>query len=672
MLNQLLNLSRLSKQIIMSFIDSILLITILLVAHSIHLDYWYFPKDDTIRLILVAPIIGIPIFAKIGLYKSVIRHIDLKALWSVVQAVSLYALIWSLVGLFIQTDIVRDRGFNIGIIPLSVIIINWLLAILVISGIRVGARFILSNNIKLSILNYEFKSKTDHVDSDLSRVLIYGAGDAGLQLALALNNSSQLHPVGFIDDNKDLQGSNIADLKIYSINDIEELIYKLKVDEVLIALPSASRSDRFSIIDKLERHPVIVRTLPGVTEIAQGKVKIDDLLQVSIKDLLGRKPVEPNHSLLGKNITNKIVAVTGAGGSIGSELCRQIIFLKPKALILYEMNELALYLIEKELSTINNSSLNIYPILGSVNNNNRLKNLFKRFAVDTVYHAAAYKHVPMVEFNNTEGVNNNVFGTLSCAEAAIQAEVETFVLISTDKAVRPTNTMGATKRTAELILQALSLKQSITKFTMVRFGNVLGSSGSVIPLFKKQIIEGGPVTVTDKEIIRYFMTVTEAVELIIQAGAMGTGGDVFVLDMGKAIKIKDLAEKMIRLSGLKVRDELHPGGDIEIKYTGLRAGEKLYEELLIGDNVSKTDNSLIMRAKEDMLNWHDLKSLLDELRDAIDNSDHDNLRNLLIEIVPNFKPQSAISDILYNNNKLSSNNHKDNRGYIGNLSTKNL
>ena len=659
MLNRLLNLSRLSKQLIMSFIDSILLITILLAAYSIHLDYWYFPKDDTIRLILAAPIIGIPIFAKIGLYKSVIRHIDLKVLWSVVQAVSLYALIWGFVGFFMQTDIVRDRGFHIGIIPLSVIIINWLLAILVIGGIRVGARFILSDNIKLSILNYEFKSKTDHVDSDLSRVLIYGAGDAGLQLALALNSSSQLHPVGFIDDNKDLQGSNIADLKVYSINDIEELIHKLKVNEVLVALPSASRSDRFSIIDKLERYPVIVRTLPGVTEIAQGKVKIDDLLQVSIKDLLGRKSVEPNHSLLGKNIINKTVVVTGAGGSIGSELCRQIIFLKPKALILYEMTELALYSIEKELSIINNSSLNIYPILGSVNNNNRLKNLFKRFAVDTVYHAAAYKHVPMVEFNNTEGVNNNVFGTLSCAEAAIYAEVETFVLISTDKAVRPTNTMGATKRTAELILQALSLKQSITKFTMVRFGNVLGSSGSVIPLFKKQIIEGGPVTVTDKEIIRYFMTVSEAVELIIQAGAMGTGGDVFVLDMGKAIKIKDLAEKMIRLSGLKVRDELHPGGDIEIKYTGLRAGEKLYEELLIGDNVSKTDNSLIMRAKEDMLNWHDLKLLLDELRDAIDNSDHDNLRNLLIEIVPGFKPQSEISDILYKDKKLSSNNHRN-------------
>ena len=647
MTNKLTDLSRSKKNFIMMLVDSVLLIVVLFASYSIRLDYWYFPKDDTIRLILAAPIIGIPIFTKIGLYNSVIRHIDLKVLWSVVQAVSLYALIWGLAAFFTQADIVRDRGFNIGIIPRSVIVINWLLAILVIGGIRVCARFILSDNVKLSILNYEFKNEITNVDSDSSRVLIYGAGGAGVQLALALNNSKKLHPVGFLDDNKDLQGSNITGLKVYSINDIEELIYKLKVEEVLIALPSASRADRFSIIDKLERHPVIVRTLPGVTEIAQGKVKIDDLLQVSIKDLLGRKSVEPNYDLLGKNITNKTVVVTGAGGSIGSELSRQILYLKPKALILYEINELALYTIEKNLLKINNASLKIYAVLGCVKNTNRLKNLFKRFSVNTVYHAAAYKHVPIVEFNDTEGVHNNVFGTLNCAEAAIKSGVKTFVLISTDKAVRPTNTMGATKRTAELILQALSTKQNSTKFTMVRFGNVLGSSGSVIPLFKKQIIEGGPITVTDKEIIRYFMTVTEAVELIIQAGAMGTGGDVFVLDMGKPIKIKDLAEKMIRLSGLKVKDKFQPDGDIEIKYTGLRAGEKLYEELLIGSNVSQTDNPLIMRAKEVMLNWDDLKKLLDELSVAIKNSDHENLRKLLIEIVPNFTPQAVISDILY-------------------------
>jgi FlaA1/EpsC-like NDP-sugar epimerase len=664
MTNKITNISRFQKKIIMVLMDCILLIAILFASYSIRLDYWYFPKDDTIRLILVAPVIGIPVFAKFGLYKSVIRHIDFNVLWSVVQAVSLYALIWGLAAFFTQADIVRDRGFDIGIIPRSVIVINWLLAILVISGVRICARFILSDNIKFSILNYDFKHKINNVNSGSSRVLIYGAGRAGVQLAIALNNSNKLHPVAFIDDNKDLQESNISGLKVFSINDIEELINKLQVEEVLIALPSASRTDRFSIIDKLERHPVIVRTLPGVSDIAQGKVKIDDLLQVSIKDLLGRKAVEPNHSLLGENITNKNVVVTGAGGSIGSELCRQIIYLKPKTLILYEMNELALYTIEKNLSNINNNSLKVYPILGSVNNHNRLKNLFKGFNVDTVYHAAAYKHVPMVEFNNTEGVYNNIFGTFNCAKAAIEAEVKTFVLISTDKAVRPTNTMGATKRTAELILQGLSAKQRGTKFCMVRFGNVLGSSGSVIPLFKKQIIEGGPVTVTDKEIIRYFMTVSEAVELIIQAGAMGTGGDVFVLDMGKPIKIKDLAEKMIRLSGLKVKDRLHPDGDIEIKYTGLRVGEKLYEELLIGDNVSKTDNPLIMRAKEDMITWDVLKILLDKLRNANENSDLEILRELLIEIVPGFKPQSKISDILYKNKKINSSNIKENQRLI--------
>ena len=636
----------------MIFIDAILLIAILLISYSIRLDYWYFPKDDTIRLILAAPIIGIPIFVKLGLYQSVIRYIDLKALWSLVQAVSLYAILWGLVGFFIQADFVRERGFVVETFPRTVIVINWLLAILAIGGIRVAARFILSEHIKFSILNYEFKSKTDNVDGGKSRVLIYGAGDAGVQLSLALNNSSEFHPVGFFDDNKDLQGSSVSGLNVYSVNDIEHLINKLKVNEVLIALPSASRSDRFTIIDKLERYPVNVRTVPGLTDIAQGKVKIEDLLQVSIKDLLGRKSVEPNESLLGKNITNKTVCVTGAGGSIGSELCRQIALLKPKALILFDINELALYSIDKELNNVNaQHSFNIYPILGSVNNKNRTKSIFKRFDVDTIYHAAAYKHVPMVEFNNNEGVENNIFGTFHCALAAIDSGVKNFVLISTDKAVRPTNTMGATKRAAELILQAFAVKQNRTIFSMVRFGNVLGSSGSVIPLFKKQIIEGGPVTVTDKKIIRYFMTVTEAVELTIQAGAMGTGGDVFVLDMGKAVKIQELAEKMIQLSGLQVKDESNPNGDIEIKYTGLRAGEKLYEELLIGDNVSETDNPLIMRAKEDKLNWDNLKLLLENLRVVNDSDDHEKLRNLLIEIVPGFKPQSEISDILYTNKK---------------------
>ena len=635
----------------MVFTDSILLILILWASYSIRLDLFYLPKDDTIRLILAAPIIGIAIFSKFGLYKSVIRHIDIKSLWFLFLAVSLYSILWGLFSSFMRADFIREKGFLIEFFPRSVLIINWLLALIVIGGIRIFARYIFNAHIKFSIFNSKSEKNLENLDDNKSRVLIYGAGSAGVQLASALNNSNKLQSVGFIDDNKDLQGSSISGLKISPVDDIENLIIKYKVNEVLIAMPSASRSDRFNIIDKLERYPVMVRTLPGLTEIAQGKVKIDDLLQVSIKDLLGRKSVEPNEMLLGKNITNKIVLVTGAGGSIGSELCRQIIFLKPTALILYEMNELALYSIDKELSELNMGRFKVYPLLGSVNNKLRLNNLLKRFKVDTIYHAAAYKHVPMVEFNNTEGIENNIFGTLNCAAAAIESGVKNFVLISTDKAVRPTNTMGATKRVAELILQAFSTNQNITTFCMVRFGNVLGSSGSVIPLFKKQILDGGPVTVTDKNIIRYFMTVTEAVELTIQAGAMGTGGDVFVLDMGKPVKIKELAEKLIRLSGLKVKDEISPEGDIEIKYTGLRAGEKLYEELLIGDNVSETENPLIMRAKEDMYNWVDLKIMLDNLLTSNNNSEQLKSREILKQLVSGFKPDGNIKDILYSEPK---------------------
>tara|TARA_B100001057_G_scaffold491890_1_gene583123 strand:+ start:456 stop:2378 length:1923 start_codon:yes stop_codon:yes gene_type:complete len=638
MISKIKNLSRYKKQTIMMLVDCILLIGILFASYSLRLDNWYIPKDDTLRLILAAPIIGIPVFIRLGMYQLVIRHITLKALLSLVKAVTLYALIWGLFGFLSQADFAKAKGFDVGIIPRSVIIINWLLAIIVIGGSRIIAKF---------LLNYDFKSKSSNVYYGKNRVLIYGAGNAGVQLSSALSSSREFHPVGFIDDNKDLQGSIVSGLFVHSVNDIEDLIIQYKVDEVLLAIPSASRSDRFSKIDKLERYPVKVRTLPGLTEIAQGKVKIDDLLQVSIKDLLGRKSVEPNEMLLGKNITNKTVLVTGAGGSIGSELCRQIIFLKPKVLILFELNELALYSIDKELSELNTGSFKIYPILGSVNDKLRLDNMLKHFEVETVYHAAAYKHVPMVEFNNSEGIDNNIFGTLNCALSAIEHGVKNFVLISTDKAVRPTNTMGATKRVAELILQAFSTNQNTTTFCMVRFGNVLGSSGSVIPLFKKQIVDGGPVTVTDKNIIRYFMTVTEAVELTIQAGAMGTGGDVFVLDMGKPVKIKELAEKLIRLSGLKIKDENYPDGDIEIKYTGLRAGEKLYEELLIGDNVSKTENPLIMRAKEDKFSWNELESLLENLAVSNKKSDHSNTRKILKKIVSGFKPEGDIQDILY-------------------------
>jgi FlaA1/EpsC-like NDP-sugar epimerase len=428
---------------------------------------------------------------------------------------------------------------------------------------------------------------------------------------------------------------------------------------VLLAMPAISRVQRNEIISFLEPFKILVRSLPGVSELAQGKVKVADLREVSIKDLLGRDSVAANKELLSLNITNKVVMVTGAGGSIGSELCRQILLLKPQVLIMFERSELALYSIDQELSRTAMASTKILPMLGSVSNRNRLSQIMKRFDVHTIYHAAAYKHVPMVEYNNAEGVSNNIFGTLNCAQVAIDNEVETFVLISTDKAVRPTNTMGATKRFAEMILQALTLRieqnsqrgaedgQYGTRFSMVRFGNVLDSSGSVLPLFKEQIKRGGPVTVTDPEILRYFMSIPEAVELVIQAGAMAKGGDVFVLDMGKPVRILDLAKKMIRLSGLQIKEKLYPDGDIEIEFTGLRPGEKLYEELLIGDNISVTDNPMIMRAKEEMLAWDDLKLILDGLEQSVDSGDYDKLRQLLIKAVPGFKPQSDITDILY-------------------------
>ena len=623
MLNKLISLSRTNKQLIMLFVDSVFLVSILLASFSIRLGYWYFPEGDLIWVIFGAPIIAIPIFVRFGLYRAVIRYIGFKALWAVVQAVSLYAMVWGVVGFMVAMD-----G-----IPRSVILINWGLSLLVIVGIRIAASTLLGSN----------KAK--------KRALIYGAGDAGIQLVSALEYSAEYKVAGLIDDSKVLQGKQIRNLNVYSEKSIGEVISRFKVEEVLIAMPSVSHNVIRNIIERLESYPVVVRILPGVAELAEGKVSVNDLREVSIKDLLGRDTVEANKDLLGKNITNKVVVVTGAGGSIGSELCRQIVFLKPKALILYEMSELALYTIEKELSNLGIGQLDMYPILGSVKNKGRLSNVFKRFDVDTVYHAAAYKHVPMVEFNNTEGVDNNVFGTLNCAQAAIDAGVKTFVLISTDKAVRPTNTMGTTKRIAELILQALSSKQDVTLFTMVRFGNVLGSSGSVIPLFRQQIKVGGPVTVTDKDIIRYFMTTPEAVELVIQAGAMGLGGDVFVLDMGEPVRIDELAKKMIRLSGLEVKDESNPGGDIGIKYTGLRPGEKLYEELLIGDNVSKTDNPLIMRAEENMLSWDELESIIVGLESAIKDCNQEKLRELLILAVPDYKPQCNIVDILFRDNK---------------------
>jgi FlaA1/EpsC-like NDP-sugar epimerase len=635
LLVSLISLPRKFKQIIMILVDSVFVVLSLLLSFSIRLDRWYVPGDDLIWVIYASPILAIPIFIKFGLYQAVIRFMGLRSIWEIVQAFTLFTLVWGISGFMAAIE-----G-----IPRSVILINIIIGIFLLTGIRLFCRWIFDFA--------EIKKKT----KELNNVVIFGAGSAGRQLSTVLYQSDDYNPIAFVDDSSDLIHQKINNLLVISKNDLKDLIYKENIKEVLIALPSTNISNRNKIINFLETLPVIVRSLPSLSEIARGNIKIDDLREISVDELLGRDVVEADKDLLSINIFNKVVMVTGAGGSIGSELCRQIISLKPRKLILFERSEIALYSIEKELSLFNKSNIDIYPILGSVNNSTRLSHVFNSFNVNTIYHAAAYKHVPIVEFNNAEGVINNIFGTLRCAQVAIKAKVDTFVLISTDKAVRPTNTMGVSKRFAELILQALSKNKDIdgnnfkTRFSIVRFGNVLNSSGSVIPLFKEQIKNGGPVTVTDSSIIRYFMTIPEAVELVIQAGAMGNGGDVFVLNMGEPIKIIDLAIKMIHLSGLEVRDSNNPNGDIEIKYTGLRPGEKMFEELLIGDKVTSTKNSMIMRAKEKMMVWDELKLIIDELKKAVDNCDQTEIRKLLIKAVPEFKPQTKIADLMYIVNK---------------------
>jgi FlaA1/EpsC-like NDP-sugar epimerase len=630
MIRYLLNLSRNIKQAILILFDSIALVAILLCSFSIRLGHWYFPESSLFWILFWAPILAIPIFMRFGLYLSITRYIGFSYLWRVVQAVTLYAVLWGLLCFMTGTNL---PYFSVGI-PRSIILINWMLSVLTIGGSRIFARWLLTSG--------DFVNKIGK-----NNVIIYGAGSSGRQLSNSLQQSIEYNQVAFVDDNPKIQSSHINSIPVISTSDLPSLIMEKKVSHVLIALPSISRKRRKEIVEKLGQMPVQVRSLPSVFELAQGNVKIDDLREVEIKDLLGREPVAPNVKLLKIKIFDKVVMVTGAGGSIGSEICRQILYLKPKRLILFEISESSLYKIEQELDQIGLADFDILPILGSVRDRERLEKICKKFGVQTIYHAAAYKHVPLVEYNNSEAVLNNTFGTKIIAEAAISTQVECFVLISTDKAVRPTNTMGATKRIAELILKALSSKEHDTCFTTVRFGNVLDSSGSVIPLFKKQIKDGGPVTVTNVNMVRYFMTIPEAVELVVQAGAMSNGGDTFVLDMGEPVRIYDLAIKMIQLSNLQVLDENNPDGDIEIKSIGIRPGEKLYEELLVGEHTVNTDNPLIMKAEEDMPDWAKLQQILDQLQKAIQKSDQKEVRNLLIKAVPEFKPQCDISDLLF-------------------------
>ncbi|MFI3190699.1 capsular biosynthesis protein [Crenothrix sp. D3] len=632
-------LSRRTKAAILISADSFFTAFALWAAFSLRWSDWYIPKGDEWALFAVAPVIAVPIFIRLGLYRAIIRYIEIRALWTIIQATTLYSLIFAF--------ILYESGIK-GI-PRTVSLLNWLLIILLVSSSRFFVRWWLAD------AHYRVDEDSYDTDHNKKNVVIYGAGSAGVQLASALVHGSEFKTVAFIDDNPLLHKQKINGIKIYPFDSLSYLIEKCHVANLLLAMPSASRMRIREVIDSLEPYAVHVLSMPSLSDIAHGKVTFDALQEVDIADLLGRDSVAPVTSLLQANVTGKVVMVTGAGGSIGSELCRQIVLLQPHTLVLFEQNEFALYAIEKELEQqVDNDNIAILPVLGSVTNAERVEKVCNTFGVHTIYHAAAYKHVPMVEKNPAEAVWNNIIGTLHTAQAAIHTGVETFVLISTDKAVRPTNTMGATKRFAELILQALSdnaTDEQKTRFTMVRFGNVLGSSGSVVPLFREQIAKGGPITVTDKRIIRYFMTIPEASQLVIQAGAMGQGGDVFVLDMGEPIRIVDLAKRMIHLSGLQIKDEAHPDGDIEIQFTGLRAGEKLYEELLIGDNVSKTTHPRIMRAEESMIVWTELEKILNALTHATREDDFEQLRVILQQAVSGFVPPREIGDLLWKQRK---------------------
>ena len=611
MIQIITSLSRRNKQAIMLAFDATALICLIYAAFWIRLGYFFYPSGNELLLIVIygSPLLAMPIFTGFGLYREVIRFVGFKALWNIIQASSIYAMLW---GLMVFMANIED-------VPRSVILINWVLVTLVIGSSRLFARWLFSEA------------------TSQNRVVIYGAGSAGRQLLNALKQSKEYNPIAFIDNSKSIHNTIINGLRVYPPDNLKNLIDTNNVKAVLIAMPSLKRSRRQEIISFLEPYKVIVRSVPGVAELAQGKVKVNDLLEIDLSDLLGRDSVKPNKELFEKNISNKVVMVTGAGGSIGSELCRQIVSLKPRMLVLYELSEPSLYQIDQELKVNNEFNIEVCPILGSVADKDRALKIFKYYGVQTIYHAAAYKHVPLVEYNSSQGFFNNAIGTKLLAEAAITSNVETFVLISTDKAVRPTNYMGASKRAAEMVLQAFAEQTHNTCFTMVRFGNVLDSSGSVIPLFKKQIKEGGPLTVTHPDIVRYFMMIPEAVELVIQAGAMAEGGEVFVLDMGEPVRIYDLAVKMINLSGLELLDENNPEGDIEIHYTGLRPGEKLYEELLIDGKFSETENKLIMRTEEEMMPWDKLEPILTEIHNKGTYTKTEELYKLIKKIVPEFK-----------------------------------
>jgi FlaA1/EpsC-like NDP-sugar epimerase len=648
---RLLGLSRQRKRALQVAVDVLLIWSALWLAFALRLgtDQLINPLGEYLWLFLTVPFTAIPLFIQFGLYRAVLRYFGSSALLTIFNALSLSALLLAVVIYLVRPD---------ELMPRSVVLIYWWITLFLVGGLRLLMRQYFMGGLLPE------RAFFLPANDKLIKVAVYGAGAAGNQLVNALQMGRAMRAVAFIDDDETIANRVIAGLKVYKSRNIEQLLQDTGAQEVLLAIPSASRSRRREILDSLDGFPVHVRTIPGFMDLASGRVNVSDLQEVDIADLLGRDAVPPQQALFERCIRGQVVLVTGAGGSIGSELCRQILATGPTTLLLFEHSEFNLYSIHSELERrVQRESLpvRLLPILGSVRNAEQLFELMRTWGVNTVYHAAAYKHVPMVEHNIAEGVLNNVLGSLHTAQAAIRAGVEHFVLISTDKAVRPTNVMGSTKRLAEMTLQALSAeaapvlfgdKSAVaqlnkTRFTMVRFGNVLGSSGSVIPLFREQISRGGPVTVTHPNITRYFMTIPEAAQLVIQAGAMGQGGDVFVLDMGQPVKIAELAEKMILLSGLSLRSERNPHGDIAVEFTGLRPGEKLYEELLIGDDVTATEHSMIMRANEACLPWAEFKLALEQLMAAVERDDYVRVRQLLRETVSGYAPEGEIVDWIH-------------------------
>jgi FlaA1/EpsC-like NDP-sugar epimerase len=628
----LLRLSRAVKRVIAVSVDASLCVFTVWFALYLRLGEFVSLSGQPLWAVLAAPFIAIPLFVVFGLYRAIFRFSGWPALMTVAQAIGVYGLLYAAI----------FTAIGIEGIPRTVGLIQPLLLLLVVGGSRALARYWLGGM-------YQSQLRV----GETVKVLIYGAGNAGRQLAAAIGNSSSMRVVGFLDDDQRLQGRVLNGLPIYRPGDLLNLVDSLEISDVLLALPAISRKRRNEILNDMLQARVSVRTLPSVAELVEGKVSTLDLRELDIEDLLGRDPVEPNHTLISKNIKDKVVLVTGAGGSIGSELCRQIVQASPQTLLLIEQSEFALYVIHQELMTLIASramNIEVIPLLASVRDEQHLDIILNAWRPNTIFHAAAYKHVPLVEHNPVEGIKNNVFGTLTVARVAAKYLVADFVLISTDKAVRPTNIMGASKRLAEMVLQALDQSNrhngvaSGTRFSMVRFGNVLGSSGSVVPMFRRQIREGGPITLTHKDIARYFMTIPEAAQLVIQAGAMAEGGDVFVLDMGQPVKIIDLARRMVELSGLVVRDEAEPDGDISIDIIGLRPGEKLYEELLIGDNPVATKHQRIMKAREEVLPWPALEMQLERLQHALTTQDIEQIRLLLSELVSGYVPSEQIVD----------------------------